>query len=45
VQKGFTLDYLLNLSNMEKLFLTSSMELAFDEKVEEYKAKSLTFGG
>jgi hypothetical protein len=40
VQKGYTLDYLLNLSLSEKLFYESSMSLAFDEKVEEIKARA-----
>lgn len=43
LQKGFRLDYLLNLSNQEKLFLSASMNLAFEEKVEEWKQGHLVY--
>jgi hypothetical protein len=43
LQKGFSLDYLLNLSKTEKIFLESSMNLAFEEKVKGIKAKALIY--
>lgn len=38
IQKGFTLDYLLSLSNLEKLFFKESMEYALEMESEKYKA-------
>ncbi|WP_407308531.1 hypothetical protein [Desulfosporosinus sp. SB140] len=43
MQKGFTLDYLLNLSNQGKFFLLASMKLAFEEKAEEWKQGHLVY--
>lgn len=45
LQKGFTLDYLLNLTTQEKLFLSASMKLAFEEKAEEWKQGHLVYFG
>ena len=45
LQKGKDLDYLLNLSTKEKIFLAASMDLAFDEKVEEWKRGHLVYFG
>jgi hypothetical protein len=45
LQKGQTLDYLLSLSNKDKIFLKASMELAFDEKAEEWKQGHLVYFG
>ena len=45
LQKGKDLDYLLNLSNQEKIFLEASMILSFEEKAEEWKQGHLVYLG
>ena len=45
LQKGFTLDYLLNLTGQEKAFLEASIHLAYEEKVEEWKQGHLVYFG
>ena len=45
LQKGLALDYLLNLSNQEKLFLKASMDLGFEEKADEWKQGHLVYLG
>lgn len=37
VQKGFTLDYLLNLSTVEKLFFKASLELELEKQEKMLK--------
>lgn len=36
LQKGFQMEYLLNLSFQEKLFMESSMDLHFEEEKAKY---------
>lgn len=38
VVRGHTLDYLLSLSNLDKVFFKESMEYAMEMEVEKYKA-------
>jgi len=45
LQKGLSLDYLLNLSNQEKIFLEASMMLSFEEKSKEWKQGHLVYFG
>lgn len=45
LQKGLALDYLLSLTSQEKMFLTASMHLSFEEKVEEWKQGQLVYFG
>lgn len=45
LQKGFTLDYLLNLSEKEKIYLSASMSLAYEEKAEEWNRGHLVYFG
>ncbi len=45
LQKGLALDYLLNLSGQEKIFLTASMHLAYEEKAEEWQQGHLVYFG
>ncbi|KJR48400.1 hypothetical protein UF75_1198 [Desulfosporosinus sp. I2] len=45
MQKGCTLDYLLNLSGQETIFLAASMNLSFEEKAEEWKQGHLVYFG
>lgn len=37
IQKGFSLEYLLNLSFSEKMFFTASMEKALEERETFYQ--------
>ena len=45
LQKGFALDYLLNLTGKEKIYLSASMSLAYEEKAEEWKQGHLVYFG
>ena len=40
-QKGFTLDYLLNLSLVEKLFYVKSMEIQIEREMKLWQASQL----
>jgi len=44
-KKGHSLDYLLNLSNQEKIFLEASMMLSFEEDHEKWKQGHLVYFG
>lgn len=43
LQKGFAHEYILNLSNLEKVVYKASMELALEEEAERMKALSASF--
>lgn len=45
LQKGFSLDYLLGLTKQEKIFMSASMNLSFEEKAEEWRQGHLVYFG